>query len=304
MLISIARTLAAMGRPEGKPELMRQLDGPGADFASDCLAGVGATDAAPLLLERLRDPKPRERAHFAVALAELGAREAGPHILTALRRPDTLDDGEVESCLRALRLLEVRAAYPDFFAALHHPEDDVREEGVRGLAALGDSAAVPALIARMRDEKEKGSVRIWAARSLCLLGATEGIEPLLAWASEGSWVDLAVLNRLREPKAWEKLRAARGAPGRLLTNADALEYVARKSGLPCRRAEAATRAERVWLRQPAYESPRRGEMTDVVDVLDGVTMYAPISWVLEAEEIRVVASKQALEFWKEWARKR
>jgi HEAT repeat protein len=159
-------------------------------------------------LEHLSSPDPEVR----LAAAEvLGRRAQGrrDEVATALRRVVRGDpDWRVRaSSIRAVGRLAIRAAVPDLVAALRDPQVEIRVVAAAALWRLPDPAAVPPLVELLSDGDP--AARQWAALALGVTGdsrATPHLVRILSDANAEVRMDsLRSLGRIGDPDALAEL---------------------------------------------------------------------------------------------------
>jgi HEAT repeat protein len=142
------------------------------------LAALAPARAVPEMAARLADEPDRGvRQSLARGLGRLGDDRALPVLIQSLQ------DRDLEVCHEAalaLSRFNSPAAYEALLAALARKENredwQVRRFAAQALGKLGDRRAVPALIARLRDESDL--VKPAVAEALGELGDPQAITPL------------------------------------------------------------------------------------------------------------------------------
>jgi HEAT repeat protein len=135
------------------------------------------TEAARLLAKVCKDKTEDVdvRCNAALALSNIGGDEAqiAVPVLHGMLRMGDLD-------LKRRAALALRntgeagkAAENDLIKALQHKDDDLRHNAAVALGGLRSSNAVPALVERIADSKEKEQVRVAAAVALLYIGKCE-----------------------------------------------------------------------------------------------------------------------------------
>jgi HEAT repeat protein len=176
------------GGPAALPVLVELVRQPNSDWtvtevrctAADLLGGMGpsAREAAPALVEALRDPDAHVRSVAVTALGEIGAdaSEAVPALVALLK---------TEDCLKAVLALkafgsEAMAANPALVELLKDKDPTIRWNVADTLAKIKVDAptTVPALVEALRDDDAK--VREHSAEALGEFGpaAREAIPAL------------------------------------------------------------------------------------------------------------------------------
>ena len=139
--------------------------------AGRALEEVVAADAAPLLVDALRDSSPETRYHAARALVRLG-NGAAPAVSTLT---ESLSDGDWEVRLESARALAAageaaQIAVPALIDALDDPQPQVRMTVVWSIAKLGGSQARAQQAVRAALDDHDREVRDAAARALAHKG--------------------------------------------------------------------------------------------------------------------------------------
>ncbi|MDW8362897.1 MAG: HEAT repeat domain-containing protein [Myxococcales bacterium] len=175
------------------------------------LAALGAREAAPTLLELLRDADASVRLEAVRALGRLRIREATPALLEWLVDPDETNR---RTALEALgRIGEARAVEP-MTRALADASAAVRRVAIEALEAMGRPEALDGLVGRLDDVDP--ALRARAAEALGRLRDERAYVPLVARArDEAPEVRAAVLRALGElgrPAAASVAQAALADP--------------------------------------------------------------------------------------------
>jgi len=129
----------------------------------EAVGEMKATDAAPAILPRLRDPDPAIRAAAAKTLNALGHKSWAPGTSDALLALlDDKDSKIVTAAIEALSNAREPAALPRFIALAQ--KNKFRKETVGAIATLGGADAVPVLITLLGDRNIR--VRQESAKAL------------------------------------------------------------------------------------------------------------------------------------------
>jgi HEAT repeat protein len=236
------------------------------------LAEFGAKKFEPAIRDLLRDP----RAGSPLALARLGSKESIPDIAALLDDPRmrggaAMALGELEAIQTAPRLVEM----------LQNGKRSESRSAVWALGEIGAKDTIPDIVRLLKDPQLRGP----AARSLCMLGSTEGVSTLLESRQE-----LNPLNALRNPKVWSRLRALSLGHERVRgSRREILEKVGKLSGLRIECPE--------WEDGQGWRWPEHGRR--LTDTLEQLTR-GRWAFILEEDRIRIVDFDEALRFWKEW----
>jgi hypothetical protein len=136
-----------------------------------------------------------------------------------------------------------------------------------------------------------------AADALCRLGDRAGVAVML---SEG-W-NLSLLNALRNPEAWSRLKSRRITEPWEAPHRDLLDRLSREAGLPVECAAPANDEEKAWMKEveKIWSGKACRNLADVLDFLE----HDPYQAILESDRIRIVPRAEALKFWKAWAAER
>ena len=185
--------------------------------AAEALGEIGASSAAPALIEALRAELFEVRGGASWALGEMKAQAAVPHLESLLRDP--VQDVQIYA---AEALLKIRPRHQPARALLEHiftsPSSDswIRTLAAGGLRRAGEPA-VRSYVERQLVENRRPEVRAAAAESIGLAGEPSAIETLQQRLSEEPvhWVRATVataLGRLQDSRAVSILaRTARDA---------------------------------------------------------------------------------------------
>ncbi|MDS0296114.1 HEAT repeat domain-containing protein [Halogeometricum luteum] len=126
------------------------------------LSDIAVTDA-PSLTDRsdasLRDSlsDPSRRAAAAAELARRGAEDAADALVDCLRTDPPVADRR--ALVRALDVLDDRAAVPGLVDRLADPDPDVRRAAAGALATIGDPESIDPLLAAVRSESDAATRR-------------------------------------------------------------------------------------------------------------------------------------------------
>ena len=115
------------------------------------------------------------------ALSRIGLPEDVPRVVAALDDPFRRVQ---EAAAQGLVAMDAVAARDAFIERLSEGDAMQRTIAAQGLADLGDTAAVPALVAQLGDERLAAGLRGVVAQSLSRLGDVRAVEPLAALAGD------------------------------------------------------------------------------------------------------------------------
>jgi len=282
------------------------------------LGSLGAKEAVPELVATLKeDPESRVRTSIAYLLGNWGRKEAIPEITKLLQEKDVVARA---TAIRALVNLDVTEAVPQMIDFIEDPSPVLRMEAIRAAGILGAVAGIPKLIKAAQVPDEPGfpvragalqslgrlrakdalplarkllgdpdeAVRIAAAKALCELGDSKGSTLLLQ-----NEEDLAPLNALRQPQAWERLQATMFVSVEAVHDlAWKIDFVQTKTGMTVERAAGYPQT---------HPLPQRsGRLTLLEALRDAIDERYEL--VLESERIRILPREDALKFWKAWWR--
>ncbi len=204
------------------------------------LGWLGATEAVPLLLDRLSDPNRHVREAAARALGRIGDERAVAPLADLHRTPGKIGAGVVYDALVALR------AEPVFAGALGSEHETVRVSSCFGIVALAEPGTVRSRVTPLLADASP-AVRAAAAEALGLVGgetlpeslarATRDEEPAVRAAATGA------LGAFDDGEAVETARSALLDADRE-TALSAAESLVRLSRLPAAGAAARAALER------------------------------------------------------------
>ncbi len=186
--------------------------------ALHALAGAGASDAVPIVLEFVDDPSPLVRAEAARAADRLldpghpDGRAVEP-LAAALRDP-ALHVSERATLTRLLGRTGAPRAAPILLSLLNAKDQALKIAAIDGLGALGPAGADGALVEQLGDPE--APVRLHAAVALADAGTAKARDLLLARMETSDEIDRTallvalrgVLARAPSDAAIEKVRAA------------------------------------------------------------------------------------------------
>jgi HEAT repeat protein len=159
--------------------------------AADTLGIKGYTLAVPALIKTLRDSNGWVRSRAAVALGRIGDPSALSALAVALH---DRDQTVRESAADALEKFgaEANDAVPDLIKVLQYWEQpSVQEAAARALGAIGNEAAIPALVQALNYGKDNlANPPEAAARALLRIGTPEALDALKKWVAETSDPDV------------------------------------------------------------------------------------------------------------------
>ncbi|MCB9761134.1 MAG: HEAT repeat domain-containing protein [Alphaproteobacteria bacterium] len=172
------------------------------------LAAHGDATVLPELTVLLTDPRTETRYGAARALGQLADPEAVDGLVAAL-----LDPSPPVVCEAAAALGAIGAARRPLEALLRHPNRNVVMAATRALGALGDPAAIPALLSTLGPG---GPPPHLVGLQLAAVVQAGGLEPVLAVLEDGPLahqeVAVLALGRGQDPDAIPALRRALDAP--------------------------------------------------------------------------------------------
>ncbi len=297
------------------PEVAKLLDDPIPDVrlcALETLKALGSSLAVPacrrLLLDtdpnvqaracqelaELRDPSAAAdiavllksksaytRGHAARALGRLGAVEYAKRIGDLLEDPD---ENARWYAVQAVADLGSRPEAPRVRALLRDRDPNVAASAIQALEVLEGKEAVPALLSSL--ESQIPLVRTAAAETLCRLGAREAVPYLL----EQKDARLELLNGVRRPEAWARLRSLKLKEPLEGTEAELRARLEKEAGLKIE-----------WPVKPL--PPRRlqekGDPLLFVEVLRSLVDGWP-EIVVESDRLRLIPPDEARTFWSDW----
>ena len=190
---SAAFALGKLGNPMGTDVLVDALgdDDPTVQFkAAEALANLGDGRALPALVNGLGEEDETVRLRSANLLGVLGDAGAVPHLLAALKDPSIRVRVEAARSLRKLDMSDHRVeAVPAFIEVLERRSYDathhrLREEAAGALGQLGDSRAVPALVAAL-EYRHDSYLHTCAANALAVIGDTSAVPGLIVALNHG-----------------------------------------------------------------------------------------------------------------------
>ena len=255
-------------------------------YAIKALGKLKADEAAPSLMKLLKDPWSPARAAVAGALARMEWKEAVPELLKLLDDDKEHVRREVAWALGRLRADASLARYALLARASNFRD---RQAAIEMLALLGRERAVPILLRLLGDPDDR--IRITAAKWLCDIGVSDGVEILL----QESW-DLTFLNALRNPAMWNSMPESL----RYIGNQESFEERAEKEGVQVDWRPIARCRGRQWTMIGNAMDLRPSQRRKLLIALEGVSTYQRFSTILEKERIRVETRAEALKFWRSW----
>lgn len=168
---------AALGNRNAIPAILERLgkEDPLATLtAVQALGTLRAKEAVASLTLLLRDSNPGLRQESARVLAELSGNDAAPLLLEAMREGHALHRFPDRN---PLLLLDLQGLLPELREMVDHPESAVRISALQTLGAAGDADALPLIRGRLGDREP--SVRLEAVLALQRAGSEETIPELL-----------------------------------------------------------------------------------------------------------------------------
>jgi len=220
--------------------------------AADMLATIAAESAAPALAAALRDPDILVRTTCAATLTEVGGSAVVPEIVATIALAADIAPGAAAAAVLGLGLNRPAALAsllaPDAAPAMRRmavvvagelrlwehsrllasclASDDLAVAAARGLGRIGETEAVPALIALATDAGRPLDARAAATRALGRIGDASALPALGAQLRDQDWFLQAAaaeaLHGLGQAGDAALLRAASSMPGQLGELADAV----------------------------------------------------------------------------------
>jgi HEAT repeat protein len=279
-------TLKAIGSPLGYRRLLRDPDPNVQAQSCERLAELRDPSAVPDIAAVLASDSAFARGHAAWALARLGAVEY------AKRIGDVLEDKDSTArfyAVHAVAELAARGETPRVRALLRDPDPSVRAEAIGTLAILEGRDALPALRELMDDRVPLVQGALVA--TLAHLGAREAVPLLL----DGEGLDL--LNGVRRPEAWSRLRSLRIKEPVEGTIAELRVRLQKQSGMKIEWPDPSPDEKRWFTSTLRLERGRDPLLlTDAMQYLvsDGLGM------IVEADRIRFMPAADAKKFWQDW----
>ncbi len=312
------KTLGELGDPGTIPAITALLDDREESVriaAAEALGKVGNGESARKLLAILRqeDRDEPERLAILKALVELRDMGAASGLESLLRSQSSWVRRDSISSLGRLGATKATGKLAAFLG--RKADYDRLDEQLPAILALGRMGAkdtIP-LLESLMAASEEGVVLWMAASSLCRMGVRKSAAPLLRAAEDAlhglrsgpiddedaEFCPLNPLNALRQPGIWEKLgkspipETCRGTIRELLTR------VAGRVGLGLEVPESRYWKEDMWMRKSGVIRSRAGEVS-VLQALEELLPGEPFSFILEADRIRVLPTRDAIDIWKAW----
>jgi HEAT repeat protein len=257
-------------------------------LAMNALAELGASQAIPLLRQRIREGNRPNRAAAAHALISLATPGMAGELIDLLR------DGDSSVRIAAmdqLARLGSKEALPALLALLQDPE--LRSGAISACGRIGGAEVLPSIRPLLDDRGPW--VRTQAASWLCRLGDRGG-RPLLL--REGR--ELSSLNAIRCPGVWQRLLDKRLSEPLQGTLHDLLARIAVEAGLELEIPEIVPGSRRRDLAYVWRISPQ-----DCPTLLDALIYLSPRygsqTFILEEGRLRLLGGGEAWKFWEEWA---
>jgi HEAT repeat protein len=270
--------------------------------ASERLAAEGPT-AVPVLRGCLKDRNRHARRLAAEALGKMKAVEATADLEALFADPD---EKVRESAVDAIEDLNLKNRATPILPLLKDPAWGVRHSAARALGTMEAREAIPGLHGLLEDDAPY--VRIAAARSLARLGDDRGVPVLLREAKDRhklvqQVISLTALNALRDPKAWDRLRATPLASPLEGRTPRVLEKVCTAAALKLELSDDDSdmdESDAPWMerRLRVYEG------RPILDVVEGIRGNGAYDFILEPDRLRVVPHSEAIRFWSDWWGKR
>jgi len=172
------KKLAKLSAKEAVPELMKLLDDENRSVryaSANAILAFKDREAIPGLRKILRQCERVDIISSAVrAIKSFGAKEAAPELIELLKNSDRHIRGDVAFMLGGLG---IKDAIPEMIKLLNDSNKYVRRATIHGLVAMGDKEIIPELIKALNDNDDE--VRGVAANALGNLGAKEAISKLM-----------------------------------------------------------------------------------------------------------------------------
>lgn len=137
------------------------------------LGRIGTPSAIQALIIALHDQDAYVRGEAAIALAQIGTAEALEELVKVLNHPDRLVRWQASGAIHLQHPTVVKA----LIQALHHPQNQIREEAAMVLGKIATSETLGALIPALQDADP--IVREEAAAALALSGNPQTLEALI-----------------------------------------------------------------------------------------------------------------------------
>ncbi|MBU4488275.1 MAG: HEAT repeat domain-containing protein [Candidatus Omnitrophica bacterium] len=149
---------------------------------------IGGKKAAKALLLVIDDSEPQVRQQAIYALRVLHEDNIVKDLILYL---NTKKDSPKAAIFRIFGETDSKEAVPTLIQSLQDMDSNVsqvasRQEAAIALGKIKDERAIPSLIKALEDENKK--VRIYAARSLGLLGSKEGYDTVLKYKDDPDWM--------------------------------------------------------------------------------------------------------------------
>lgn len=227
--------------------------------AAEVLGLLGVAEAVPSLVEALRDPY-EDTLSVKVVVAEALARIQDPAVIPLLvKELRVIDEWSSPRVAEALVRFGSTAT-PFLIELLREPERaGAAVWAARVLGRIGDQAAVPTLIERLRDRQD--AMRTAAAEALGAIGDRRSIRALIQATLRDPIAQVrahaaAALGRLRDEDSADVLIAALGDPdyGTRIRSLEALEMIKPRNIAPI---EGALRDPRPDVRRRAAQALER-----------------------------------------------
>jgi HEAT repeat protein len=276
-----------LGGPEAAAALRKRVQTRGHPLREASIAALADVDpgnADPDLLACLKDPSLQIQDAAARALGKLGCRAAIPAVLELARK----DAGGTRTALiDTLAQLRAAEAAPLVLRRLDHEDWGVTQRAIAAAGELELVEAAPRLLALARGDDLM--LRLPAAAALTRLGRNDEVPALLEFGGH----DLFLLNRLRRPDLWKRLRESPRVDAEPRSLPEYWGELACAAGLPLL-VDVSTGAGWPWLRAE--------EAASILGQFEE-SMPSTFSLVLEEDGLRVLPIQAAASFWREWWRR-
>jgi hypothetical protein len=166
-----------------------------------CLGNSRSKEAIPILKDLMKNTDPEVRSTTIRALGKLGAKEMISEFIKLL---DCSEIAVVLSAIDALSDLPAKDAVPQIEKFLEYENRWILRNAALALARLGAKTSIPKLKRLLKSkDSTKRDIAIFA---LGILGEKEVIPRLIRLASSGRPLAVRILNRLRFPSFYKRLK--------------------------------------------------------------------------------------------------
>jgi HEAT repeat protein len=322
------RACVVLGQKQLHSRVIQCLDDQNPEVRESAIDAVGLlrlSQCTPQLLEGLEDNNPTLALAAARSLSVLGARGRVGEIRSLVSKSANIEaiahalmhlGSEKDASLLAPLLSDERpqvrlAAFKAIVAldgqghvaALQKLADeesriDIRKEVLLGLGHL-DGLVVEATLNKCINDPSP-DIRMTAAQIRIFKGDRSAVPLLLSTARQHS--DLTVLNRIRNPGAWDALSKLPWGKGKTGLRRSVLDAVAAIAKMELLVPSALSEAEEFWLDsvEDVYECDAPVTALEAMQRMVSQTGNPAFSWVLDPDQLRILPTAQALRFWNEW----